>query len=199
MLRIIQRQFFLFLNETICCDPSLEPSPQDGSNDGSQSMFLWKNMDNYPKLIRYPFLSGALVAGFIPSLSRLLDETLNQGDIGVGGRLNPSSLTNSPPIHKDFLDISHNDPAHLMHVVSLRKVMEKCDKNQIIHSLGFHEVYHAVDGNHFADGGLNSCMVNPDDFQNSKSQHSNNTRHVPRELRVWQFPGNYLNNYFQFG
>ena len=121
------------------------------------------------------------------------------GDIHVGGRLNPSSLTNSPPIHKDFLDISHNDPAHLMHVVSLRKVMEKCDKNQIIHSLGFHEVYHAVDGNHFADGGLNSCMVNPGDFQNSKGQHSNNTRHVPRELWVWQFPGNYLNNYFQFG
>ena len=26
---------FLFLNENICCDPSLEPSWQDGSNDGS--------------------------------------------------------------------------------------------------------------------------------------------------------------------
>ena len=25
VLRIIQRYFFLFLNEDICCDPSLEP------------------------------------------------------------------------------------------------------------------------------------------------------------------------------
>ena len=28
----------LFIN--ICCDPSLEPSRQDGSNEGSQHMFL---------------------------------------------------------------------------------------------------------------------------------------------------------------
>ena len=34
VLRIIQRQFFLFLNKNICCDSSLEPSQQDGSNDG---------------------------------------------------------------------------------------------------------------------------------------------------------------------
>ena len=40
--------FFLFLVENICCDPSLEPSRRDGSNDGSQNMFLWKNMANYP-------------------------------------------------------------------------------------------------------------------------------------------------------
>ena len=25
----------LFINENICCDPSLEPSRRDGSNDGS--------------------------------------------------------------------------------------------------------------------------------------------------------------------
>ena len=31
--------FFLFLNENIQCDPSLEPSHQDGSNEGSQCMF----------------------------------------------------------------------------------------------------------------------------------------------------------------
>ena len=35
----------------VCCDPSLEPSQRDNSNDGSQNMFLWKNMDNYPKVI----------------------------------------------------------------------------------------------------------------------------------------------------
>ena len=30
----------IFLNENICCDPSLEPSQWDGSNDGSQNMFF---------------------------------------------------------------------------------------------------------------------------------------------------------------
>ena len=32
--------FLLFLIETICCDPSSEPSRQDGSDEGSQHMFL---------------------------------------------------------------------------------------------------------------------------------------------------------------
>ena len=32
--------FFLFLIETICCNPSSEPSRQDGSDEGSQHMFL---------------------------------------------------------------------------------------------------------------------------------------------------------------
>ena len=39
---------FLFLNENICCDPSLEPSRRDGSNDESQNMFLQRNIANYP-------------------------------------------------------------------------------------------------------------------------------------------------------
>ena len=30
--------FFLFLVKT-CCDPSLEPSQRDGSNDGLQNVF----------------------------------------------------------------------------------------------------------------------------------------------------------------
>ena len=30
---------FLFLNENIHCDPSLEPSQRDGSNEGIQYMF----------------------------------------------------------------------------------------------------------------------------------------------------------------
>ena len=34
-MRIILRYFFLFLNENISCDPSLELSQQDGSNEGS--------------------------------------------------------------------------------------------------------------------------------------------------------------------
>ena len=48
VLTIIQRQVFLFLNENICCDPSLEPSQRDGSNDGSQNMFLWSKVAYYP-------------------------------------------------------------------------------------------------------------------------------------------------------
>ena len=35
-----KRFFFIFLNENICCDHSLEPSLRNGSNDGSQNMFL---------------------------------------------------------------------------------------------------------------------------------------------------------------
>ena len=31
-----------------CCDPSLETTRQDSSNDGSQNMFLWRNMAIYP-------------------------------------------------------------------------------------------------------------------------------------------------------
>ena len=44
------------------CDPSLEPSCQDGSNEGSQHMFSLINMENY--LLNYPphpLLSGALI------------------------------------------------------------------------------------------------------------------------------------------
>ena len=39
---------FLFLNETICCDPSLEMSQGDGSNDGSQHKFQKSNRENGP-------------------------------------------------------------------------------------------------------------------------------------------------------
>ena len=31
--------FSFFCSENICCDPSLEPSQQDGFNNGSQKMF----------------------------------------------------------------------------------------------------------------------------------------------------------------
>ena len=42
---------FLFLNENISCDPSLEPSQRDGSNEESRDMFLWINVENYPYII----------------------------------------------------------------------------------------------------------------------------------------------------
>ena len=52
VLRIIQiRSFFLFLNINICCDPSLEPSRGDGSNDGSQNMFLWRYIANHLEIV----------------------------------------------------------------------------------------------------------------------------------------------------
>ena len=59
ILRIIQRYFFLFLKENICCDTSLEPSQRDGSNDGSQNMFSWRISEIWiiiPKLSLLPFL-----------------------------------------------------------------------------------------------------------------------------------------------
>ena len=42
------KDIFLFLNENIYCDPSLEPFQWDGFSDGSQNVFLWRNFDNYP-------------------------------------------------------------------------------------------------------------------------------------------------------
>ena len=42
-------KIIVFISErNICCDPSLEPSQRDGSNDGSQNMFSRRNMANYP-------------------------------------------------------------------------------------------------------------------------------------------------------
>ena len=32
----------------MCCGPSLELPELDGSHDGSQTMFVWRNMANYP-------------------------------------------------------------------------------------------------------------------------------------------------------
>ena len=37
----------MLLLSNICCDPSLEPSHRDGSNEGSQHMFLLGNKKNY--------------------------------------------------------------------------------------------------------------------------------------------------------
>ena len=37
----------IFLHKNIFCDPSLEPSHPDGSNEGSQRKFLLRNKKNY--------------------------------------------------------------------------------------------------------------------------------------------------------
>ena len=43
--------FPVILHKNICCDPSLEPSWQDGSNEGSQCLFLLSNEPNNLKII----------------------------------------------------------------------------------------------------------------------------------------------------
>ena len=42
--------------------PSSEPSHRDGSNEGSQYMFLWSNKENFPKIIPVtpPYLDHCL-------------------------------------------------------------------------------------------------------------------------------------------
>ena len=47
-LRINLRYVFLNLNENLCCDPSLELSRRDSSNEGSQHSFLMEKSGNYP-------------------------------------------------------------------------------------------------------------------------------------------------------
>ena len=39
------------MGHKICCDPSLELSWQDSSDDGSENMFLLRNMSKYPSAI----------------------------------------------------------------------------------------------------------------------------------------------------
>ena len=51
---MFQRYFFsveTYIVINIHCDPSLELSWRDGSNVGSQNMFLWRNVANYPFII----------------------------------------------------------------------------------------------------------------------------------------------------
>ena len=45
---IIGGYFFLFLTETIQCDPSSESSRRDGSNEGLQRIFLYRINKQYP-------------------------------------------------------------------------------------------------------------------------------------------------------
>ena len=45
---------FIIYGESIFCDPSLEPSRRDGSNEGSQHMFSWRNKKNISKILNTP-------------------------------------------------------------------------------------------------------------------------------------------------
>ena len=42
-----ERKVIKTWSNQIFCDPLLEPSCQDGSNEGSQHMFSWRNKKNY--------------------------------------------------------------------------------------------------------------------------------------------------------
>ena len=57
---MIKEQLTIFLHKNICCDPSLEPSYRDGSNEGSQHMFSLKNKKIIFELSSIPLLFGAL-------------------------------------------------------------------------------------------------------------------------------------------
>ena len=52
--------FLISQKKNICCDPLLEPSHRDGSNEGSQRMFcmekIMKEMKIIPKLSLLSFL-----------------------------------------------------------------------------------------------------------------------------------------------
>ena len=54
--------FPYFSIKNIHCYPSLGPSREDGSNEGLQRMFLWRNKKkNILKLLLIPLLSGPLL------------------------------------------------------------------------------------------------------------------------------------------
>ena len=54
---VLMRSHNIFFKDIICCDPSLEPSPRDGSNEGSQHMLSLRNIiklsPNYPSYPTY--------------------------------------------------------------------------------------------------------------------------------------------------
>ena len=45
---VFDDNFSYILIKTICCDPSSEPSHQDGADEGSQYMFFCRINKNYP-------------------------------------------------------------------------------------------------------------------------------------------------------
>ena len=49
--RIVKNNIFLFLNENVCCDPTVQPSHQDSSNEESQCTLLCKNIESLPLII----------------------------------------------------------------------------------------------------------------------------------------------------
>ena len=65
MFLLRNKNLLSLLSKNICCDPSLEPSHRNGSNEGSQHMFLLRNLKNYLCIIPVPYLAGAPFFWFI--------------------------------------------------------------------------------------------------------------------------------------
>lgn len=56
--------FFLLLDETISCDPSLQPSWQDVSNEGSQDVFYGEIWKIIPNNLCYLLIWSSVIVGF---------------------------------------------------------------------------------------------------------------------------------------
>ena len=83
--------FFLFLNENISCDPSLEPSWGDGSNEGSQICFF---MEKYGKLsLNYtPLLIWSIALSISIHTNKVSVQILLSTAIGAEPGSTPSRL-----------------------------------------------------------------------------------------------------------
>ena len=60
---IIRDNFLLILQKTLCCDPSSDPSREDGLDEGSQHMLSMRNKKN---IIKYSLLSVAGITELYP-------------------------------------------------------------------------------------------------------------------------------------
>ena len=84
--------FFLFFIENVYCDPSSEPSRRDGSDEGSQHMFLAELTKNFPNYNKYSLLSIALMKAFY-------QWTVQGG--GGGGSFNIYRKSNRTDLYKN--------------------------------------------------------------------------------------------------
>ena len=100
-MKIIQRYFFLFLNENISCDPTLEPSKRDGSNDVSQNMFYGEILLIIPSFSLLPLLIWStetqmqLSGPAVPRLERRLarqKDLISDEDIYKNGNGNKQNI-----------------------------------------------------------------------------------------------------------
>ena len=104
--------------KTYVMTPSLELSRWDNCNAGSQNTVLWKNMDNYPKIIPVTlsyleFCSEtdndyiSVVTVTIAAVTVVGEEVMSEGDIGVEG----------PHLHTEEVDTQDHGQGHT-HLVS---------------------------------------------------------------------------------
>ena len=79
--RLSQDNFKIILRylKNILCDPSLEPSQRDGSNDGSQCTISWRINENYQKIIiNYLISSSYMINDNIQRPTKFTQTSHNQ-------------------------------------------------------------------------------------------------------------------------